>query len=253
MVALAGLALSVGLPAAAQGAEQRGRASAHLYKLSVDFTGKYNSARFSGSGTNTIQIQDMERVTTYRAKSVRAFYIRVGYRGTCRRLGCLTFRTKLAGSLTHWGSMWERQYRGPLPVAGTPMQTYVPKPEDFCTQNLTEQGTGDVAGRAQAFTPPSVFGVTLAVEPDIDFQGQGSYDDGCGQPVQFLISPANLVMAPSDIATDAVNLRRKLGREFTISYEPGALDEKPNRVTPTLRETYDFSWTLRFTPVRKRR
>ena len=226
--------------------------SARLYRLTIDYTGKYTSALYSG--TPLTQYQGLDRITTYRARSTRPFYIRVTYRGTCRRIGCLRFRTPLTGSLTHWGAMWERQYRGPLPVAGTPMQNYEPKPGDYCTQNLSESGTGGLTGRAEALGPPAAFAVSMTAEAGTDFGGPSSYDDGCGQPVQFATTGASLVMAPSDTLTEpSIDVRRKLGRAFTISYAPGALDDKPNRVRPTMRETYDFAWTLRFTPARKHR
>ncbi len=253
------LGLPVG-PEAAAARQQPAKYSAVPYKLTVDYTGRYTYASYGHPGNvpELVQVRAEDRVTTYRATSKRSFRITLSYRGGCRRVGCLVFHAPLSGYFSHQGDGWERQYRGPVNLSGKPQ--IAPKPSDWCTQSYTEAVlpgktlvTGEVDALGTAVGP-----LNIKVEPkEIGGVAERTVDDGCGQPLRYEITSGMLVLPPGGVSTEKVDLRRKLGRAFTIRYAPGALPDRRNRVVldpggsglPAVTETYDFSWTLRFTPA----
>jgi len=226
LVASAALAV----PASAQAGAQA-RAGAR-YALTVDFRGAATYQNFDSQGGLT---GEGRFVSTYHATSVRPFSIR---RSGSRSKPRFSFATQLAGEFTHQGGGY-----GGVGGAGCvykwteevwPDKTAV---DGFATMDRTS------AGRIGILVTPVASGRigTVKWRPDAN----------CAQSDDVFNSASlELLNIPMQY-TDAVDLRHKLGRAFTIRYAPGAIPDRPNIVRGTTTATFDFSWTLRFKPARR--
>lgn len=226
--------LAGGADAAATTGQQARARTEVRYRLTVDFRAKDT---YTQGGPDATVVGESNQIATYRAKSTRTFTIR----RTSRPGSAPWFRftAPMAGEFT-----WQGGGYGGTGAGGG------------CVYRWTEEVWPDktaVSGlvrMVRSATPR----ILIAVSPDAFGQiGTVSFhpDASCRNTVQPFTSTSLILLNLPEQATEEVDLRRKFGRSFTIRYEPGALDDRPNTVAGDVRGVYDFAWTLRFTRVRR--
>jgi len=176
-----------------------------------------------------------EQRATYRAATRSPFVIRRSSRGSKARF---SFRAVVVGKLTWQGS-------GAHTGKVLPPQCNWAWTEEVWPDKRRVSGTirlePATRGRIGIFIAPDATGQVGVSRwhPDID----------CVNKVRPLYANMLGLLNITEQLTEVVDLRERFGRNFSVEYEPGAIADHPNLVSPTTKAEYDYRWTLDFKRV----
>lgn len=209
------------------------RTSAMRYRLTAEMRAKDVYTTFDEPAG--VPDGSSEQRATYRATTRRPFLIR---RVSSRSGTRFSFRAALTGSFTWQGGGTIMGMTRPHCDVRWTEEVWPAKRRVSGTVRLEPTGRG----RIGIFITPDATGQVGVVRWDPDIN--------CLTVVRpFYDSSLVLLVIPEQL-TDPVDLRGRFGRDFTVFYEPGAISDRPNRVSPTTKTEFDFRWELRFRRVR---